>query len=125
MALGEFTKQLAQQAILTATKEPSAPTAAAQPDGQGAVILAQVNAMQKALKEGEELALTFQNGNERIRVFEIYFPSWQVAVLSGVDSDRSFVRVIVSTAALQVAARVARSQPGAKPARITLVGPKP
>ena len=88
------------------------------------MFLAQINAMQKALKEGEELALTFRNGGEKIRVFEIYFPSWQVAVISGVDSERGFVRVIATVASLQLVARVSKTQPGAKPARVTLVTPK-
>ena len=125
MALGEFTKQLAQQAILTATKAQAPPAATSPADGPGPVILAQIGAIQKALKEGEELALTFQSGSERVRVMEIYFPSWGVAVLSGVDAERGFVRVVAAAGSLQLSARAVKTQPGAKPARIALVPPKP
>ena len=123
MPLGEFTKQLAQQAILSATKEP-AKEPAVPADGAGPVIFKQIRAMQNALKEGEELALIFQHGADRIRIVEIYMPSWQVALLSGVDSERAFVRVVTPVESLQLAARVVKAQPGAKPARVALVAPK-
>ncbi len=124
MPIGEFTKQLAQQAILSATtKEPAQDSAV--PAGEaGPVFFAQIQAMQKALKEGEELALTFQNGPDRIRVMEIYMPSWRVAVLSGVDPERAFVRVISPVESLQLVARVLKTPPGAKPPRVALVAPK-
>ncbi|MGD0498629.1 MAG: hypothetical protein ABSC23_09365 [Bryobacteraceae bacterium] len=124
MALSEFTKQLAQQALLTATKEPVKEPAAAAPDDIGSVIFAQIHAMQKALKEGEELALTFQHGAERIRVLEIYMPSRRVAVLGGIDQERAFVRVVSPVESLQLASRVVKAQHGAKPARVALIAPK-
>ena len=125
MALGEFTKQLAQQAILSATKEPAAKDAApAQPEGTGAVILGQIAAMQKALKQDEELALYFQSGPSRIRVMEVFLPSPRVAVLSGIDQDRSFARVIAPVDTLQLLVRIAKTQPGAKAAKVALVQPK-
>jgi hypothetical protein len=125
MALGEFTKQLAQQAILSATsKEPAKEPAAAAPDDTGSVIFAQIHAMQKALKDGEELALTLQHGADRIRVLEIYMPSWRVAVIAGIDQDRVFVRVVSPVESLQLASRVVKTQSGAKPARVALIAPK-
>ena len=76
MALGEFTKQLAQQAILSATAKDPPPAKEAAPaapaNSTGATILGQVRAMQNALKEDEELALHFQNGAEAVRVLEIF-----------------------------------------------------
>jgi hypothetical protein len=125
MALGEFTKQLAQQAILSATakdpppaKEPSAPAST-----MGATILGQVRAMQNALKEDEELALHFQNGAEAIRVLEIFLPTPLVAVLSGTDQN-GFARVIAPVESLVLSARVRKVQPGAKPHRVAVVTPK-
>jgi hypothetical protein len=126
MALGEFTKQLAQQALLSATtKEPPAkePAPAAPADTVGATILAQIFAMQKALKEDEELALYFQNGPDAIRVLEIFLPTPRVAVLKGADQS-GFARVIAPVETLLLVARVQKAKPGAKPQRVALVIPK-
>jgi len=121
MALADLTKQLAQQALLSATQEPAA---AAPVDDAGAVIIGQIGAMQKALKDDEELVIFFQSGAERIRVMEIYLPSPQVAVLSGIDANRVPARVISAVGALQLIARTGKVQPGSKPARVNLVIPK-
>jgi hypothetical protein len=125
MALGEFTKQLAQQAILSATEKPAKEAPAPAADNLGAVFFAQIAAMQKALKDDEELALFFPTGSDRIRVMEIFLPSPGVAVLSGVDQDRVFARAISAVAALQLIVRVQKVAAGAKPARVALIAPKP
>ena len=119
MALLDLTKQLAQQALLSATQEP-----AAAPENPGAVMLGQIGAMQKALKDDEELMVFFHCGAEKIRVMEIYMPSPQVAVLSGVDANRAPARVISAVEALQLVTRVGKVQPGAKALRVNLVMPK-
>jgi hypothetical protein len=128
MALGEFTKQIAQQAILSATsKDPAPPPAAqaSQAENLTAVFLGQVNAMQRALKEDEELAVYYQSGPERLRVMEIFAPSRQVAVLTGTDADRNLTRVIAAAESLQLVCKITKVQPGAKASRVTLVTPKP
>jgi len=118
VALGDLTKQLAQQALLTATsKEPAAP----QPESLSGVILAEIGRMQKALKEDEELVVFFQNGGERIRILEIFVPSRQLAVLSGTDSERHFTRVISPIESLQLVCKVIKVPAGAKPTRVNLV----
>jgi hypothetical protein len=125
MALADLTKQLAQQAILSATsspKETAAPTAAS---NSGLVFLAQVQAMQKAIKEDEELLLTVTSGGEKIRVLEIFLPSPQVAVLGGIDANRQPARVISAIDALQLVSRVTKAAPGVKPVRVALITPKP
>jgi hypothetical protein len=122
MALGELTKQIAQQAILSATDKP-APAPAA-PEPAGAIVLGQLGAMQKALKDDEELVVHLLTGGEKIRVFEIFLPSPQVAVLSGVDSNRATTRVVSAVAALQLVCRTAKVPSGAKPARLSLVTAK-
>jgi hypothetical protein len=122
MALGELTKQIAQQAILSATEKPSAP--AIPIESSGAVIMAQLGAMQKSLKEDEELVVTLGSGADRIRIFEIFLPSAQVAVLSGIDANRAGTRVVSAVAALQLVCRTAKVPAGAKPARLNLVTPK-
>jgi hypothetical protein len=125
MALADFTKQLAQQALLSATSPAKEPAAPAQKECVCAVILAQINAMQKALKEDEELLVLFHSGAEKIRVMEIFVPSWQVAVLKGVDADRNPARVVSPAEALQLVCKVVKAPPGVKPARVGLIAPKP
>ncbi|HYW44145.1 MAG TPA: hypothetical protein VE959_14890 [Bryobacteraceae bacterium] len=125
MALGDLTKQIAQQALLSATaptpKEPAPPPA---PDPVSAIILGQINAMQKALKDDEELVVLFHTGAERLRVMEIFAPSRQVAVLSGTDQDRNLTRVIAAVESLQLVCKVMKVPPGSKPARVSLITPK-
>jgi hypothetical protein len=121
MAIGEFTKQIAQQAILSATSKEAPPPAGAQAENPSAVLLGQIAAMQKALKEDEELVVTCQS----VRVVEIFAPSRQIVVLTGHDSDRALTRIIAGVESLQLVCKVAKAQPGAKPLRIALVTPKP
>ena len=122
MAIGDLTKQLAQQALLSATtKEPAPPPPL---ENVSATFLGQIAAMQKALKEDEELVVLFQNGAERIRVMEVFAPSREVAVLSGMDSDRNRTRVICAVASLQLTCKVVRVPPGNKPARVGLINQK-
>ena len=130
MALGELTKQIAQQALLSATtKEPAAhaPAAPVVPAAEnvGAVFLGQINAMQKAVKEDEELVVIFNNGTENIRVMEIFLPSPRVVVMTGLDGYRNLTRVISAADSLQLITRVAKVQAGSKPVRVSLVTPKP
>ena len=122
MALADLTKQLAKEALLSATADPTSVPAA--PEGLGNVILGQVHAMQKALKDDEELAVWCGSGADRIRVFEIYLPSWKLAVLTGYDSERVLSRVISPVDSLQLVTRVFKVPAGAKPGRVGLVPPK-
>jgi hypothetical protein len=127
MALADLTKQLAQQAILSATSGPKeAPRPPAAPVANtGPVFLAQIQAMQKAVKEDEELVVTVASGAERIRVMEIFLPSPQVAVLGGIDASRHTVRMVSAVDALQVLCQVVKVAPGARPVRIGLPAPPP
>jgi hypothetical protein len=126
MALVDLTKQLAKEAFLSATREPVPAPAPAQADSVsiGSLIAGQIGAMQKALKEDEELVVWFQNGGERIRVIEFIMPSWRLAILSGLDSDRNLTRVISGVESLQLVAKVMKLQPGVKPTRVGLVTPR-
>jgi hypothetical protein len=122
MPFVDLTRQLAQQAIQSAIQDtpPAAPSA----DNPGAVILNQIGAMQKALKEDEELVIHLQSGAEKIRVLEIFLPSSQVAVLTGIDANRVMTRVVSAVAALQLQVRTGKAQPGSKAVRINLVMPR-
>ena len=121
MALGDLTKQIATQAIRNAVNPPAAPP---RPDNSGTAMLAQVQAMQKALKEDEELIVLCNAGGETVRVLEFYFPSWQVAVLTGTDNNKSVARVIAAVESLQLVCKVAKTAPPATPARIKFVTPR-
>jgi len=122
MALGDLTKQLAEQAIRSATAPK--PVAPPQPETIGAVMLAQLQAMQKALKEDEELVVLCTAAGETVRVMECFFPSWKVAILSGNNKERAGTRVVAAVESLQLVCHVAKTQPGAKAARINFVTPR-
>src|SRR5579885_1537512 len=97
MALGELTKQLASQAIGNSVKdllEPEKAAAAHAPPDLCSAILAQIQAMQKAVKEDQELVILFRSGPETIRVLEIFVPSPKLFVLTGLDADKNLTRVI-------------------------------
>lgn len=143
MALGELTRALAQQAIRAPVKDvmdalrppdlagitdalrsakPAGPAAA---ESLGATIVGQVQAMQKALKEDQELAVLFHSEGESIRVLEFFVPSWSVVVLTGIDTERNVTRVISPFDSLQLVCKVMKVPASAKPARIVFITPKP
>ena len=130
MAFGNLTKQLAAQAIGntvdsvldTRADKPAPP---AQPENLCATIVGQIQAMQKALKEDQELTVLYQAGPERIRVFEVYVPSPQLLVLSGTDNEKNMTRVISPAESVQLVCKVTKIQAGAKPARVSFIAPKP
>jgi hypothetical protein len=124
MPLGELTKQIAQQAILSATTKEPPPPPPAQPQRENLAgsFFAQVAAMQKPLKDDEELAIHYHHGPDSIRVLEMFAPSPGVVVLTGSDSNRNLARVIAAAETLQLVCRVVKS--GAKPLRVPLITPK-
>jgi hypothetical protein len=141
MSLGFLTKQLAQQAIGNQVKEVvdslrpadaaataeslggSKPTAA-QGESAGSIIIAQMQAMQNALKDDQELVVLCGTALEPMRVLEVYAPSWRVAVLTGIDSAKVLTRLISPFDSLQLVCKPMAVQPGAKPARIRFITPK-
>jgi hypothetical protein len=127
MALGEITKQIAQQALLSATSKEPAPAQPQAPaaENPAAVILAQINGMQKVLKDDEELIVSVHQGSECIRVMEMFAPSRHVVVLTGLDANRNLTRVVSAVEALQLICKVTKIAPGTKPVRVGLVPPKP
>jgi hypothetical protein len=81
--------------------------------------------MQKALKEDDELLVLLHNGLETMRVMEIYVPSWGVAVLTGIDSDRNLTRVISPVENLQLICKVMKAPAGTKPVKVSVIAPRP
>ena len=142
MGLGDITKQIAQQALKAPVKDvldslrpsdaaqvaesaKSSRTASGSADNVCQVMLAQIHAMQKALKEDEELVVLLHNGLETMRVMEIYVPAWSVAVMTGIDSERNLTRVIAPAERLELICKVMKVQPGARAVKVTLIAPKP
>jgi len=121
MALADLTKQLAQQALLSATQDAPASVPG---ESAGPVIVGQLARMQKALKEDEELLVLCVTAGERIRVLEVFLPAPDVAVLSGTDANRAPARAIVPASSLQLLCKAVKVPPPAKPARVALVVPK-
>jgi hypothetical protein len=120
VALTGLTKQLAAHALDVAAK-PAAPGA---PEDACAAMLGQLQAMQKALKEEDELVVLVHSGNETVRVLEIFVPSPNLVVLSGVDAARNTARVVSHIQALQLVCKVMKVQPPAKPSRIAFITPR-
>ena len=137
MGFGNLTKKFAQAAIEDQVKDvldamrPAETTAApaktatpAAPESVGATIIKQVQAMQTALKENEELLVLFHNGLETLQVVDFFVPSPQVIVLAGLDAEKNIMRVISPADSLQLTCKVMKIQPPAKPARIRFLTPK-
>jgi len=126
MALGELTKQFAQQALGNQIKDvlDAKPAAPAQTENVGALIVGQLQAMQNALKEEQELVVLVNTGTETIRVLEFFMPSWRIVVLTGVDSNKNLTRIISPIESAQLICKVMKTQPAAKPARVNFVMPK-
>jgi hypothetical protein len=123
MAFGEIAKQLAQQALVDQIAPK--PSTQAPPDSVGAIMLGQVQAMQKACKEDEELVVLFRSGAETVRVMEFIVPTWQVLVLAGLDEAKNTTRVISTPESAQMICKVIKVKPPAKPVRLVFRLPKP
>jgi len=141
MALAQIGKQLAQQVVGEKMKEVvdslrppdaakvldaaktdrAAPAAAGEP--LGSVIVGQIQAMQRACKEDQELVVLCNAGLETLRVLEFFAPASQVLVMTGIDTDRNVTRVISPVDAVQLVCKVMAVQPGGKPARIAFISP--
>ena len=123
MAIGELTKQLAQQVIGNPLSE-ARPAPGPVAENVGATILGQIQAMQKALKEDDELQVLYYAGGEAIRVLELFQPSANVLVMSGVDKARNVTRVVAHVESVQLVSKVVKVQPPARPVRVGIVSPK-
>jgi hypothetical protein len=137
MTIGSLGKTLANQAIestknsvMDAVRTPAPPKTAehkpvaATPD-TGAAIVAQIQAMQRPLKEDQELAVLFRAGDEMLRVNEIFVPNPEVLVFAGVDAQGNITRVISPVDAAQVVCRILKVAPGATPSRVNVLTPRP
>ncbi len=135
MALADIGRALTSQALDTAksgmldaikgepANKPAPAAAPAQPDSIGAVMLAQLQGMQKSLKEDQELVVQFRSGEEILRIVEIFVPSPQVFVLIGNDGQQRLTRIVAAAATLQLVCKVLRVAPGGTPVRLKIITP--
>ena len=124
MAFGDLTKHLAEQAITGAVRGKTEAPAATPVEDVCAIVVGQIQAMQKALKEDDELVVHLNAGHEAIRVLEIFVPSRSVWVISGHDSEKRVTRVVLPVDAVQLVCKVEKVAPPAKPTRINFLRPK-
>lgn len=129
MGIAEFTKQLAQQAVGDTVQDAidsirPGTDAVAAPDSLAAIITAQVQAMQNALKEDKELLVLCTAVTQTLRVLEIFSPSPRVLVLTGIDSDRVVTRVICPAETLQLVCKPVPVREGEKPVRVRFIQAK-
>jgi hypothetical protein len=137
MTIGSIGKALANQAMESTkntvidavradpAKSAEKPAPPPIPLDTGGLIVGQIQAMQRPLKEDQELAVTFHAGNERLRVTEIFVPNGQILVFAGVDPEGHVTRVITPVDAAQVVCKVIPVSPGANPVRVNVLTPKP
>lgn len=119
MGFGQLSKQLATEAIADALSPEKEKPAA--PESIGASIVKQVQAMQGALKETEELAVFYHNGIEALRVLDFFQPAPHLVVMTGLDDARNVTRVILPGDKLQVTCKVMKVQAGATPVRVRFI----
>lgn len=94
-------------------------------DSLAATIVGQVQAMQNALKEDQELVVICNNADASLRVLEIFAPSPKLLVLTGQDLDRNLARLIVPAENVNLLCRPTNVAVGTKPTRLRLVVAKP
>jgi hypothetical protein len=136
MTIGSIGKVLANQAfestkntVLDAVRTPEPPKPAeprpAPATDTGAAVIAQIQAMQRPLRDDQELAVSVRAGDEMLRVNEIFVPNAEVLVFAGVDSQGNVTRVISPVNAAQVVCRILTLAPGATPSRVNILTPRP
>jgi hypothetical protein len=142
MTIGSIGKALANQAmestkntVLDAVRTSDPPRSTERPTEQhkpavagsdtGAAIVAQIQAMQRPLREDQELAVLLRAGEEMLRVNEIFVPNPEVLVFAGVDSQGNVTRVISPVNAAQVVCKILKVTPGATPSRVNVLTPRP
>jgi hypothetical protein len=143
MALVDLGKQFAQQVVgdqvnslLGTLRPPDAakvadavrtekPVVPAPGENISGTIIGQIQAMQKACKEDQELVVLCTAASETLRVLEFYAPTPQVIVMTGIDAERNVTRMIAPIETVQLVCKVMNVHPGTKPAKVTFIVVKP
>ena len=87
--------------------------------------MGQIQAMQRAMKEDQELVVLFETGGETLRVLEIFVPSPHVFVLAGIDAEQNVTRVVIAAESAQLVCKIMKVAPEAKPIRVNVLTPRP
>lgn len=142
MSLGDLTKQFAKEAIRGSAKDVmdslrppelagiadaitgNKPAAQVSSDNFGATIISQIQAMQKALKDDDELVVLINTGIETLRVLDIYLPSWRVAVLTGIDTEKTVTRLVCAVERLELTCKIMKVPAEAKATQVRIIVPK-
>ena len=95
------------------------------PVDTGAVILGQIQAMQRPLQGDQELMVLFRAGEEMLRVAEIFVPNSKVLVFAGLDYQGNVTRVIAPVDSAQVVCKIVKVSPESMPVRVNILTPKP
>ena len=137
--LGQLTKQLIGEQVKDAIDSLRPPDLASisesimgpktgappQEENIAAILIGQMQAMQKVCKEEDELVVLCTVGLETLRVLEVFVPNWQVVVLTGIDTDKRIARIMAPADSLQLVCKQMSVTPPAKPTRIRFITPKP
>jgi hypothetical protein len=107
------------------TPEPTPAAIHAGTADTGSAIIGQIQAMQRPLKEDQELAVLFRAGDEMLRVTEIFVPNSEVLVFAGTDAQGNVTRVISPVNAAQVICKIFKVAPGATASRVNVLTPRP
>jgi hypothetical protein len=75
---------------------------------------AQLTALAKTLKEGEDLAVYCSIGADRMRVFDVEIASATLIVLHGIDAEGCRTTALVHPDALNFVCKLAKLKPDAK-----------
>jgi len=136
MNIGSIGKVLANQAIETTKKSVidavTAPDTKAKPapvapvvQDTGALILGQLQAMQRPLREDQELQVWLRAAHEVLRVNEVFVPNSALLVFAGVDNQGNVTRVILPADQTQLVCKIVAVAPGALAKRVNVITPKP
>jgi hypothetical protein len=131
MGIGAITKQLAAEAlgnqmaeVMEGLRPSETPAANAEPESLTGVVMAQVHAMQNALKEDQELLVLCTVGPTTLRVLELYAPSPKLLVITGAEGERGIARIISPVESVQLVCRPVPVKPESKPVRVRMVAGK-
>src|ERR1035441_3823305 len=132
MTIGNLGKVLANQAlestkntVLDAVRDPPKQPAPAVNQAHivadiGSAITAQIQAMQRPLKDDQELAVLVRANDETLRVTEIFVPHPGGVVFAGVDPQGNITRVVSPVATAQVVCKILKVAPGATASRVNI-----
>ena len=138
MGIGEITKQFAKEAIGDQVKdilgtgrpavsgsEATTASVTAEAEGLSAVLMGQVQAMQSALREDQELSVQCMAAGESVRVLELFAPTSKVLVVTGHDASKSLTRIVSPADSVQLVCKPFTLPAGTKASRIRFVTPAP